>query len=161
MALISTIDYAGTGHPNPWGTVRWPYVVEYELNYADALTAKGSALAAADIIEVINIPANTVVLGAGARVKVAADSTTLTVHVGTGVDNDEWVASLDGKATAGTSGADLNPDTNWKTYDAADTIDVTLATLTGTLTTGKLLVYALMMDVSDMPNKIGIAQVGS
>lgn len=162
MALISTIDYSGTKHPSAWTPgVRVPYFVEYELNYATALTAKGSALAASDIIEVINIPANTVVLGAGARVKTAADSTTLTVHVGTGVDADEWVASLDGKATAGTSGADLNPDTNWKTYDAADTIDVTFATLTGTLSTGKLLVYALMMDVSDAPNRVGIAAVGS
>lgn len=161
MATVSTLYKAGTTHPSRGDVLNVPYLVEKELNWATVLTAKGSALASSDVIESIYIPANTVVLGAGARIKTAADSTTLTLHVGTGVDNDEWVASLDGKATAGTSGADLNPDTNWKTYDAADTIDVTFATLTGTLTSGKVIVYALMMSVADLKDDVGIALIGS
>lgn len=161
MALISTLDKNGLTHMSRNGTVKMPYLVEFELDYAAALVAKGSALAASDVIEAINIPAGTVVLGAGAQIMVAGDSTTLTLHVGTGADADEWVASLDGKATAGTYGTDLDASPSWNTYATADTIDVTFATLTGTLTTGKVRVYALLMDVSDFPNKIGIALIGS
>lgn len=161
MALISTLDIAGNTHPSRAAGPIVPSLRFFLLDFAKALTAKGTALAASDIVEVLDIPANSVVLGAGARVLTAADSTTLTLHVGTGVDNDEWVASLDGKATAGTSGADLNPDTNWKTYDAADTIDVTFATLTGTLTSGKVLIYALIADVSKTGFKPGIAALKS
>lgn len=152
MATVTTLVNAAStrrGHPTRSGNTRVPYLVQYELNYADALTAKGSALASADIFELIRIPAGTVVLGAGAEVKVAGDSTTLTVSIGTGADDNEWVDALNGKATAGTYGTDLDAVPAWNTYTATDTIDVTFATLTGTLTTGKLRVYALMMNVSD------------
>lgn len=161
MATVSTLYKAGTTHPSRNGTTRVPYLVEFDLNYADALTAKGSALAASDVIECIQIPADTVVLGAGACIKVAGDSSTLTLTVGTAADADEWVATLDGKAAAGTYGADVSASPTWNTYAAADTIDVTFATLTGTLTTGKVRVYALLMDVSDLPNNPGIAVIGS
>lgn len=161
MALISTLDVAGTTHPTRAGNAIVPSMRFFEVDFAKALAAKGSALAAADIIEAITLPAGSVVLGAGAFVKTVADATTLTVHVGTGVDNDEWVASLDGKAAAGTYGADLNSDTTWKTYAASDTIDVTLATLTGTLTTGKIVVYALVADVRDRAFRPGLAALKS
>ncbi len=161
MALISTLDRSGFTHMSKNGTVQVPYRVEFDLNFATALTAKGSALAAADVIECIYIPAGTVVMGAGIANVVVADSTTLTLHVGTGVDNDEWAASFDAKGAVGTYGADLDSVPSWNTYAAADTIDVTLATLTGTLTTGKVRVYALLLDVSNLNNNPGIALVGS
>jgi hypothetical protein len=166
MATITTLAPASTDntHVSAHGNVKLPYLVEKELNYATALTAKGSALASADVIELIRIPAGTVVLGAGAQILVAGDSTTLTLHVGTGADNDEWVASLDGKATAGTYGTDLDAVPAWNTYTTTDTIDVTFATLTGTLATGKVRVYALLMDVSDAKGNTGgsgIAVIGS
>ena len=151
FSLVSTYFpniKAGT-HASRNANVKVPYLVEVELDYADALVKKGSALAAADIVQLIQIPAGTVVLGAGAQIKTAADSTTLTVSVGTGVDDNEWVDALDGKATAGTYGTDLSASPVWNTYPTADTIDVTFATLTGTLATGILRVYALMLDVSD------------
>ena len=43
-------------------------------------------------------------LGAGASIKVPGNSTTLTLTIGTAVDADEWVVTLDGKAAAGTYG---------------------------------------------------------
>jgi hypothetical protein len=161
MALISTLDIAGAGLPSRAGSVTVPTLVTFELDYAKALVAKGSALAANDIIEVINIPAGTVVLGAGAFVKVAGDSTTLTVGVGTGVDDNEWVDAFDGKSTAGTYAADLDAVPAWNTYGTADTIDVKLQTLTGTLTVGKLVVYALLMNVAERGQKAGIAALKS
>lgn len=161
MATISTLDKAGTKHQTRAGSVVVPVMQTFELDFAKALAAKGSALAASDVIEVLDIPAGSVVLGAGAFVKTTADSTTLTVNVGTGVDADEWVAGLDGKAAAGTYGTDLDASPAWNTYATADTIDVTLATLTGTLTSGKIVVYALIADVADRNQKAGIAQLKS
>lgn len=163
MATVTTLVNAvatRVNKPSYASNVRLPFLVQYELDYAAALVAKGSALAAADIFELIRIPAGCVVIMAGAQIKVAGNSTTLTLGIGTGADDNEWVDALDGKATAGTYGTDLNAAPTINTYAATDTIDVTFQTLTGTLSTGKVRVYALMMDVSDdaVP---GIVQLGS
>jgi hypothetical protein len=159
MATISTLDKAGATHPSRFANKKVPYVVEFVLDYAKALAAKGSALAASDVIEVINIPAGTIVLDAGAEVLVAADSTTLTLNVGTGADADEWVAGLDGKTLGWAPDLDSSPVIN--TYPTADTIDVVLATLTGTLTSGEVRVYALLADVSKTPGNPGLATLKS
>lgn len=163
MATISALDRSGSSHPSrATANVKVPYRVEFVLDFADALTAKGSALAAADVIEVITIPAGTVVLGAGIQLIDAANSTTLTLDVGTGTDADEWVDGFDAQGgTEGAYGTDLSASPVWNTYGSADTIDVTLATLTGTLTTGKVRVYALMLDVSGTPGNPGIAALKS
>lgn len=161
MATVSLAPASTVlGHPTRGGNVKIPYLVEYELNYATALAAKGSALASADVIECIRLPVGTVVLGAGLQIKVAANSTTLTLDLGTGVDDNEWATNLDGKATAGTYGTDLSASPVWNTYGTADTIDVSFPTLTGTLSTGIVRVYALLLDVSDA-NAPGIALLGS
>lgn len=159
MATISTLDINGATHPTMNGNVRIPYTVDFVLDFAKALTAKGSALAAADVIEVLDIPAGSVVLSVGAEVTAVADSTTLTLTVGTGADADEWVAALDGKTLGWSADLDSVPTVN--TYAAADTIDVTLATLTGTLTSGKVRVFATLIDVSDKSRRPGIAQLKS
>lgn len=161
MATITTISgYRGTVHPSRGSNLRVPYIQEMELNYADALVAKGSGLAAADVIELIAVPAGTKVLDVGASVKVAADSTTLTVGVGYGGATSRWAAAFDGKGAAGTHSTDVAGGLGL-TFASADTIDVIFTTLTGTLTTGKLRVWALMVDISDQPNEIGLVQIGS
>lgn len=161
MALISTLDIFGTTHPSRAAGPIVPSLRYFELDFAKALAAKGSALAAADVVEVLNVPAGSVVLGAGAFVKVAADSTTLTVGVGDGAVTNAWVDAFNAKSAAGTYAADKNNTTNWKTYGTADTIDVIFQTLTGTLTSGKLVVYALIADVSDRSYKPGLAALAS
>ena len=82
MATISTLQVGGVTHPSRNGDVKVPYLVEFELDFAAALTAKGSALAAADIIKCIVVPPNTVVMGGGTQIKTAANSTTTTVNFG-------------------------------------------------------------------------------
>lgn len=163
MATVTTLVNAvatRVNKPSYASNVRLPFLVQYELNYAAALVAKGSALAAADIFELIRIPAGCVVITAGAQIKVAGNSTTLTLGIGTGVDDNEWVDALDGKAVAGTYGTDLSASPVINTYPTTDTIDVTFQTLTGTLSTGIVRVYALLMDVSD-DGVPGIVQLGS
>lgn len=157
MATI-TLNPGATKHPSRWANVSTPYLIEVELDFADALAAKGSALADADVIKLIDIPANTVVLHVGAAVKTAANATTATIDVGTGADPDEWVNDLD--VVGGTYGADLSASPVHNTYAAADTIDAVLASVTGTLSTGKVRIYALMLDVSDKVSA-GIAALGS
>lgn len=160
MATISLAPAATrTTHPSHWASNRQPYWVQETIDFADALASKGSALADADVIEVMRIPANTVVLGAGIAVVTAANATTGTVDLGvTGVDADEWANDFD--IVAGTYGTDLSASPVWNTYAATDTIDLVLASVTGTLSTGVVRVYALMMDVSPLPTR-AIAALGS
>lgn len=160
MATISNFDIEGTLHPSRATNVQVPYVISRVVDWSKVLAAKGSALVAADVVEVLRIPAESVVMGVWTKVDTAADATTLTLHVGNGVDPDEYVVSLDAK-TPGYA-PDLNSDTTYKLYSAADTIDITFATLTGTLTSGKVLVSALVCDIARVKERVpGIAQLKS
>ena len=66
MATITTLSNAVGAGTQPSRALRnMPYVVENTINLASAVTAKGSALAAADVIEALQIPAQSIVLAAG------------------------------------------------------------------------------------------------
>lgn len=160
MATITTLSKVGTTHMSAMGVVRVPKFIEFELDYAKALTAKGSGLAAADVIECISIPPGSIVLDAGASVKVTADSTTLTVGVGYGGATSRWAAAFDGKGAAGTYSTSVAGGLQF-TFAAADTVDVIFTTLTGTLTTGKLRVWATILDISDVNTPGSIVALGS
>ena len=124
---------------------RSPYLVQTILDYATALTDKGSALAANDIIPVIAVPAGTLILNAGIQIDTVASSGTTTVD---GFDADSGTAA----GTFAIPAAAYNP----LLAVAAETIDVKLATQSGTaLTTGKIRVYALLMDVADTGIEVG------
>lgn len=122
---------------------RGAYTLEKELDFAVELAAKGSALTTSDVFEVLDIPASTVVLCAGVHPVEVADSTTLTLDVGDETNADMYVDGFDAKGT--TDGVPIMLVAKY--YPAADTIDVDVATLTGTLTTGKVKVWALCFDV--------------
>lgn len=163
MATISTL-ISGTGHPQRTNK-RTPYVVENYIDLAAAVTAKGTALAQADIIEAIKLPVGTQVLFAGLQ-KVTAmtgTSTDLTFDMGiTGVHADAYVDGVDYDGLA--VGAFATPDAaanELRFITTADTIDILFATQTGTVTGGKIRVFAVVVDLSyqyDIPN---IAQLGS
>ncbi len=164
MATITTLAgaYLAGKHPSYGGNVKLPYLVEFELNFASAATAKGSALAAADVIETITIPANTVVLAAGFEVKTVTtgESADVTLHLGD-AGGSRWVASFDVDAAAAGAHAPIVVATaNPTVFGTADTIDVTIATATTAPTGGILRIYALMVDVADAAAP-GLAAVGS
>tara|TARA_Y100000782_G_C10170844_1_gene259708 strand:+ start:1798 stop:2280 length:483 start_codon:yes stop_codon:yes gene_type:complete len=149
----------GSTHQTRHGAVTVPYRTDVNINFAEVLAEKGSALAAADVIQAIRIPAGSVALAAGVSVVTPADSTTLTLDVGTGVDADAWVDGFDGKSAAGTYSqfpAAYQPIT----MVAEDTLDVSLATLTGTLTAGEVVVWVLLLDITPT-SKPGLVQLGS
>lgn len=127
-----------------------PYVVDKVIDFAAAATAKGSALAAADVIECISVPANTVILNAGFEVITAAggESNDTTYDLGvTGVDADVFVDGFDGDAAAAGAYAQNAAAFQPIVVGTADTIDITIATATTAPTGGKVRVWALLMDI--------------
>lgn len=127
-----------------------PYLVDVEVDFAAAATAKGSALAAADVIECISVPTNTVILNAGFEVLTAAggESSDNAWDLGTGVDPDCFVDGFDGDAAAAgayaQNAAAFQPLVVGAT---ADTIDLTIQAATTAPTSGKLRVWAVLMNV--------------
>lgn len=127
-----------------------PYLVDVEVDFAAAATAKGSALAAADVIECISVPTNTMILNAGFEVLTAAggESSDNAWDLGTGVDPDCFVDGFDGDAAAAgdyaQNAAAFQPLVVGGT---ADTIDLTIQAATTAPTSGKLRVWAVLMTV--------------
>ena len=128
---------------------RNPYMVQTTLNWATALSDKGSALAAADVIPVIAVPKGTMVLNAGIEVDTATDGSTFTVDLGM-VDADVFVDGFD--ATSAAAVVAQNPAAYQPVMAVADdNIDVTIATLSGgAVSSGKFRVWAVLMDCTDM-----------
>jgi len=130
---------------------RQPYMVQTIVDLATALSDKGSALAAGDVIPVIAVPKGTMILNAGIEVDTVTSGGVTTFDLGTGVDADCFVDGMDGSdsTAAGTIAQ------NAAAYQplvavAADNIDLKLVTQSGTaLTTGKLRIYAILMDIND------------
>lgn len=162
---MATVDLAvldGDGAPSHWANVKTPYLVEVVLDFAEAATEKGSALAQADVIEIIDVPEETLVLMAGFEVTEAmtGTSTDATLDFGiTGGDVDKYVdgfdldaASVGDYATVAT-GANVINDA---LFTSDDTLDILIVTQTGTITGGKLRCWAYMVDVSG-GNQPGIA----
>lgn len=128
---------------------RNPYMVQTTLNWATALSDKGTALAAADVIPVIAVPKGTMVLNAGIEVDTATDGSTFTVDLGM-VDADVFVDGFD--ATSAAAVVAQNPAAYQPVMAVADdNIDVTIATLSGgAVTSGKFRIWAVLMDCTDM-----------
>ena len=128
---------------------RNPYMVQTTLNWATALSDKGSALAATDIIPVIAVPKGTMVLNAGIEVDTATDGSTFTVDLGM-VDADVFVDGFD--ATSAAAVVAQNPAAYQPVMAVADdNIDVTIASLSGgAVSSGKFRVWAILMDCTDI-----------
>jgi len=155
MALgDNTLQSARGANANPG---RKPYMVHTVLNLATALSDKGSALAASDVIPVIAVKKGTMILNAGIEVDTASDGSTFTVDLGTGVDADVFVDGFD--ATSAAAVFSQNPAAYQPVMAVADdNIDLTIASLSGgAVTSGKLRIWAVMMDCTDQGND-GTAQ---
>ena len=129
---------------------RKPYLVSTVVNFATALSDKGSALAAADAIPAIAVPKGTCILNAGIEVDTLQTSASaLTLDLGTGVDADVFVDGFNAASAAAGTVAQNAAAFQPVMCTAADNIDLTIATLTGTLSTGKYRVWAILMDCTD------------
>ncbi len=143
MADIN-MTHSGVGSKLPASARSGYKRLKKEIDFADVLAAKGAALAAADVIQVFDTPAGVRVVDAQIHVVEAGNSTTLTLDLGTDIDPDQWIDGLNGKTVG--MGTPLGVA---EYLASADTIDVTLATLTGILTTGKIVVVAIVADLTN------------
>ncbi len=94
---------------------------------------------------VMSLPAQTVVLAAGVEVTEAlTGASSLVFDIGA-ADDDAFVAAYE--MASKTVGAVAPSIAGISYMGAADTLDITVDTLTGTATAGKLRVWALLMNV--------------
>ena len=137
MATYNVTGAGGTtGHPS---NGRTPYLVE---NTIDISAINGDSGAAQnDVLQVLDIPAETIVMEAGIEVLTAL-SANVTLDLGiTGGDVDIFV---DGDTNA--TGFSAATATARHVAAAADTLD--LLVLSAASSAGKVRVYAVMCDVS-------------
>ena len=155
MATITTLAGAASAGRTV-GAVA--YLVDVTVDFAAAATAKGSALAAADVIEALSVPANTVILNAGMEVitVLGGESSDTTFDLGTGVDADNFVDGFDADAAAAgayaQNAAAFQPIVN----ATADTIDLLIATATTAPTSGEVRVWAVLMNVDGRPARASV-----
>lgn len=132
--------------------------VEVVLNFpaiiAARLAAGATALAASDVLEVIPIPAGTIVSNVGMEVTTAAGVTS-TLSIGDGTAAAGYLAATSVNSVAwsggvpivtGTPGAFSPTLSGGKLYSAADTIDVTIGTAVPAAAVVR--VFATFTDVS-------------
>ena len=126
-----------------------PYMVQTVLNLATALSDKGGALAAGDVIPVIAVKKGTMVMNAGIEVDTQSNGSTLTVDLGM-IAAEDFIDGFDGTSAAGVvaqNPAAYSP----RMAVADDNIDLKLVTLSGgAVSTGKLRIWAVLMDCTDI-----------
>tara|TARA_R100000655_G_scaffold44956_1_gene81770 strand:+ start:1116 stop:1583 length:468 start_codon:yes stop_codon:yes gene_type:complete len=145
-------DKGSAAHPAK-GINRVGYM-EVNLNFAtitaDRATAGATALAAGDSIEVLSVPANTLVLAVGATT-VTAEGAASTFDIGlTGGDVDLFVDGGDANSAGTTSsnGAGLDGDNQSHYFAAADTIDMLIGVSGAVTDTAVINVWAVVVDCS-------------
>lgn len=129
-------------------------VLDFPKIIAARLAAGATALAASDVLEVIPVPAGTVVMNVGMEVTTVAGVTS-TIAIGDGVTPAGYLAATSANATgysggvpvvSGTPGV-FNPAfSGGKLYSAADTIDVTIGTAVPAAAVVR--VFAVLIDVT-------------
>ena len=126
---------------------RQPYYVQQIVD----LTA--NSIAPGDVVQCLTVPANTKIIAAGLQVTSSATmntGTNATATLGTDADADEYVTAFDidgasdgAYAPSVTVSADL-------VITSDDTLDLTLAGSGASFSAGKIRVYAVLQDVSDI-----------
>ena len=149
---MATYDVTGPGGVNRPGRynpgVRTPYLVENTIDVSQINSAAGSAQN--DVLQCIDVPAETLVMAAGVEVLTACSSSVV-IDIGiTGStagfsDPDAFVDAYDatGASYAARDVADAAP---MLTCKVADTIDALMAGAASTA--GKIRVWAVLCDIS-------------
>ncbi len=145
MATITSTLKSATGNSQRG---RNPYMVENTID----LTAQAISSTAGDVVQAITVPANTKILTAGFQVVNSATmntGTNATATLGT-ADADEYVTAFDIDGAADGAYAPSVTVSADVVLSTADTLDLTFAGDGSTYTAGKIRVYAVMMDVSEI-----------
>jgi hypothetical protein len=135
------------------------YVIKRVVDIAtviasDATMTTNKKITSGDVLQVLNIPKNTLVLATRIAVITASTDATLTVGIGDADAATGFDATVDlTAATNAQTGTDASgvAAASGKLYTTADTIDVTF---NNDATNGKFGVYALCVDMSDKDNDV-------
>jgi hypothetical protein len=145
-------DKGSAAHPAK-GLNRVGYI-EVTLDFAEITTARATAgataLAAGDSLQVLSIPADTLVMAVGATT-ITAEGAASTFDIGlTGGDVDGFVDGGDANSagTTNSNGALLIANNNGHYFSAADTIDMLIGVSGAVTDTAKIKVWALVVDCS-------------
>lgn len=149
MATYDRTTGQGTaGHPS---RQRSPYVVERTVSIAQVVSDAGANLSNGDILQMIDVPAETVVIYAGAEVLTAITGTTVTFDVGL-LSGGALDVFIDGASTTAGVKALAQPVAGAAEHQAlnvtADTLDITLVSGANDISAGVIRVWAILCDVS-------------
>ena len=160
MATVSSLKTTARGSG---ARGRQPYMVETTLDFSNSAI---NSLSAGDIVEAISVPANTMVLTAGAEmiaaVQTAADGNTVNLGFtgggdqigGTDVTGYVSAVDIDDNASNLSSGIGyLTPAAtaaNPVICTAEDTIDLELQATTTAPSEGKIRIFAVLMDIDGL-----------
>lgn len=150
-------------HPSRAANVKVPYLIEATVDLAVAATTKGSALAAADVLQVLRIPAESVVLFGGIEVVTAqaGGSADQSIGLGDSGSTSRWVAAFDlDAAVAGAHAPIAVATANPTAFGTTSTVDIIITAATTVGTSGLLRVYAMLVDASNAA-KPGLAALKS
>lgn len=146
---LANLGSSDVGQPTGFTTVGHAYVEVRDIDLAEAVTSKGSALAQADVIQAIPVPAGSLLLGGGAKVVsvMTGTSTDATIDIGiTGGTVDALVDGFDLDGAAANATVLANP-MEVQYVASNDTVDILIATQTGTITGGVIRVFAIIAPV--------------
>ena len=148
MATVNLTIAARGNHPRG----RKPYMIQNIIDLAVATSSKGTALASSDVYQCLSIPAESVILHAGMEVTEVLTGTSSDVGYDLGItggDVDNFVDGFDADGAAAGAYAPTPAAYAPVIVGAADTLDILVAAQTGTTLTGKIRVFATLMDISD------------
>jgi len=127
---------------------RQPYYVQQIVDLtANSINPNG------DVVQCITVPANTKIIAAGFQVTTSATQNTgtdATAILGTAVDDNEYVAAFDIDGASDGAYAPCATPAGEVVITSADTLDLTLAGSGASFSAGKIRVYAVLQDVSDI-----------
>jgi len=127
---------------------RQPYYVQQIVDLtANSINPNG------DVVQCLTVPANTKIIAAGFQVTTSATQNTgtdATAILGTAVDDNEYVAAFDIDGASDGAYAPCATPAGEVVITSADTLDLTLAGGGASFTAGKIRVYAVLQDVSDI-----------
>ena len=127
---------------------RQPYYVQQIVDLtANSINPNG------DVVQCLTVPANTKIIAAGLQVTSSATQNTgtdATAILGTAVDDNEYVAAFDIDGASDGAYAPCATPAGEVVITSADTLDLTLAGGGASFTAGKIRVYAVLQDVSDI-----------
>ena len=127
---------------------RQPYYVQQIVDLtANSINPNG------DVVQCLTVPANTKIIAAGLQVTSSATQNTgtdATAILGPAVDDNEYVAAFDIDGASDGAYAPCATPAGEVVITSADTLDLTLAGGGASFTAGKIRVYAVLQDVSDI-----------